>query len=63
MRAVRAGVKIGQKAVFDMRHRLKPELSDMVCCMNLLAPVLAIFYMSFDRASGAESSDKDLDTL
>ena len=45
------GVKIGQKAVFDMRHRLKPELSDMVCCMNLLAPVLPIFYMSFDRAS------------
>jgi len=45
------GVKIGQKAVFDMRHRLKPELSDMVCCMNLLSPVLAIFYMTFDRAS------------
>jgi hypothetical protein len=45
------GVKIGQKAVFDLRHRLKPELSDMVCCMNILTPVLAIFYMSFDRAS------------
>ena len=45
------GVKIGQKAVFDMRHRLKPEHSDIVCCMHLLAPVLAVFYMSFDRAS------------
>ena len=45
------GVSIGQKAVFDMRHRLKPELSDIVCCMNLLSPVLAVFYMTFDRAS------------
>ena len=44
-------VKIGQKAVFDMRHRLKTELSDIVCCMNLLSPVLAVFYMTFDRAS------------
>ena len=45
------GIKKGQIAVFDMRHRLKVEKSDMKCCMNILSPVLAIFYMSFDRAS------------
>lgn len=45
------GVKVGQKIVLDMRHRIKPEKSDAVMCMHLLAPILAIFYMSFDRAS------------
>ena len=45
------GVKPGQIAVFDMRHRIKPEKSDMPLCMHLLSPVLAVFYMSFDRAS------------
>ena len=45
------GVKRGQIAVFDMRHRLKTDKSNIECCMHLLAPVLAVFYMSFDRAS------------
>ena len=45
------GVKPGQIAVFDMRHRIKPEKSDMPLCMHLLSPVLTVFYMSFDRAS------------
>ncbi len=45
------GVKVGQRVVLDMRHRIKPEKSDAVMCMHLLAPILAIFYMSFDRAS------------
>ncbi len=38
-------VKPGQIAVFDMRHRIKPEKSDMPLCMHLLSPVLAVFYM------------------
>lgn len=45
------GVAVGQKVVLDMRHRIKPEKSDAVMCMHLLAPTLVIFYMSFDRAS------------
>ncbi len=45
------GVEPGQRVVFDMRHRIKPELSDAPLCMHMLAPVLAIFYMTFDRAA------------
>jgi hypothetical protein len=45
------GVKPGQIVVFDMRHRIKPEKSTAPLCMHLLAPVLAIFYMTFDRAA------------
>ena len=45
------GVMPGQRVVLDMRHRIKPELSDAPLCMHMLAPVLAIFYMTFDRAA------------
>jgi len=45
------GVAPGQVVVFDMRHRVKPEKSTAPLCMHLLAPVLAIFYMTFDRAA------------
>lgn len=45
------GVTPGQQIVFDMRHRIKPEKSTGPFCMHMLAPVLAIFYMTFDRAS------------
>jgi len=47
----RCGVAPGQVVVFDMRHRVKPEKSTAPLCMHLLAPVLAIFYMTFDRAA------------
>ena len=45
------GVTPGQIVVFDMRHRIKPEKSNAPLCMHLLAPVLAVFYMTFDRAA------------
>mgnify|MGYP000892866529 CR=1 FL=1 len=45
------GVAPGQQVVFDMRHRIKPEKSNAPLCMHMLAPVLAIFYMTFDRGS------------
>lgn len=45
------GVAPGQVVVFDMRHRIKPEKSTAPLCMHLLSPVLAIFYMTFDRAA------------
>jgi hypothetical protein len=45
------GVAPGQQVVLDMRHRIKPELSSAPLCMHMLAPVLAVFYMTFDRAS------------
>lgn len=45
------GVAVGQCVVLDMRHRIKPEKTTAPMCMHLLAPVLAIFYMSFDRAA------------
>jgi hypothetical protein len=45
------GIAPGQIVVFDMRHRVKPEKSTAPLCMHLLAPVLAIFYMTFDRAA------------
>ncbi len=45
------GVKPGQRVVFDMRHRIKPEKSTAPLCMNMLTPILAIFYMTFDRGS------------
>lgn len=45
------GVAPGQRVVFDMRHRIKTELSTAPLCMHLLSPVLAIFYMTFDRAA------------
>lgn len=45
------GVKKGQKIVFDMRHKVKTELSDAPLCVHLMAPVLSIFYMTFDRAA------------
>ena len=41
----------GQIVVFDMRHRIKPEKSTAPLCMHMLAPVLAVFYMTFDRAA------------
>jgi len=47
----RCGVAAGQRVVFDMRHRIKPEKSTAPLCMHMLAPVLAVFYMTFDRAS------------
>jgi len=46
------GVQAGQQIVFDMRHRVKAELSDAPLCVHLMSPVLSIFYMTFDR--GAE---------
>jgi len=45
------GVKAGQIVVFDMRHRIKTEKSTAALCMHMLAPVLAVFYMTFDRAA------------
>ena len=45
------GVAPGQVVVFDMRHRIKPEKSTAPLCMHMLAPVLAVFYMTFDRAA------------
>lgn len=45
------GVSPGQQVVFDMRHRIKPEQSTAPLCMHMLAPILAVFYMTFDRAS------------
>lgn len=47
----RCGVEVGQRVVLDMRHRIKPEKTTAPMCMHMLAPVLAIFYMSFDRAA------------
>lgn len=45
------GVAKGQKIVFDMRHKVKAELSDAPLCVHLMSPVLSIFYMTFDRAA------------
>lgn len=45
------GVEVGQQVVLDMRHRIKPEKTDATLCMHMLAPILTVFYMSFDRAS------------
>ena len=45
------GIKEGQKIVFDMRHKVKPALSDAPLCLHLMSPVLSIFYMTFDRAA------------
>jgi uncharacterized repeat protein (TIGR04076 family) len=45
------GVAAGQVVVFDMRHRVKTEKSTAPLCMHMLAPVLAVFYMTFDRAA------------
>lgn len=45
------GVATGQQVVFDMRHRIKTEMSTAPLCMHMLSPVLAVFYMTFDRAS------------
>ncbi|VVT26708.1 hypothetical protein [Rhizobium sp. EC-SD404] len=45
------GVAEGQKIVFDMRHKVKPELSDAPLCVHLMSPALSIFYMTFDRAA------------
>lgn len=45
------GVREGQTIVFDMRHKVKPELSDAPLCVHLMSPVLSIFYMTFDRAA------------
>jgi uncharacterized repeat protein (TIGR04076 family) len=47
----RCGVAPGQQVVLDMRHRIKPEKSTAPMCLHMLSPVLAIFYMSFDRAA------------
>ncbi len=45
------GMQVGQKIVFDMRHKVKPALSDAPLCLHLMSPVLSIFYMTFDRAA------------
>ena len=45
------GVREGQQIVFDMRHKVKPALSDAPLCVHLMSPVLSIFYMTFDRAA------------
>ncbi len=45
------GVAPGQRIVLSMRHAIKPELSDAPLCVHLLSPILAVFYMTFDRAS------------
>lgn len=45
------GVTAGQRIVFSMRHAVKPELSDAPLCVHLLSPILAVFYMTFDRAA------------
>jgi len=45
------GVAPGQQVVLDMRHRIKPEKTTAPLCMHMLSPVLAVFYMTFDRAS------------
>lgn len=45
------GIREGQKIVFDMRHKVKPALSDAPLCLHLMSPVLSIFYMTFDRAA------------
>lgn len=47
----RCGVQEGQKIVFDIRHKVKPELSDAPLCVHLMSPMLSIFYMTFDRAA------------
>ncbi|MCG8357371.1 MAG: hypothetical protein MI920_17545, partial [Kiloniellales bacterium] len=45
------GIREGQRIVFDMRHKVKPELSDAPLCIHLMSPALSIFYMTFDRAA------------
>jgi uncharacterized repeat protein (TIGR04076 family) len=45
------GMKVGQKIVFDMRHKVKADLSEAPLCVHLMSPVLSIFYMTFDRAA------------
>ncbi|XWN30154.1 MAG: hypothetical protein ROR55_22110 [Devosia sp.] len=45
------GVKEGQTIVFDMRHKVKTELSDAPLCVHLMSPILSVFYMTFDRAA------------
>jgi len=45
------GMREEQKIVFDMRHKVKADLSDAPLCVHLMAPVLSIFYMTFDRAA------------
>lgn len=45
------GVEEGQQIVFDMRHKVKPDLSNAPLCVHLMSPVLSIFYMTFDRAA------------
>jgi uncharacterized repeat protein (TIGR04076 family) len=45
------GVKAGQVVVFDMRHSIQYDKSTAPLCMHMLAPILAVFYMTFDRAA------------
>jgi hypothetical protein len=45
------GVREGQHIVFDMRHKVKPALSDAPLCVHLMSPALSLFYMTFDRAA------------
>ena len=45
------GVAPGQRIVLSMRHAIKTELTDAPLCVHLLSPILAVFYMTFDRAS------------
>lgn len=45
------GIKVGQQMVFDMRHKVIPDLTSAPMCVHLMAPMLSIFYMTFDRAA------------
>jgi hypothetical protein len=45
------GIQKGQQLVFDMRHKVLPAESTAPLCVHLMAPVLPIFYMTFDRAA------------
>lgn len=45
------GMQVGQQLVFDMRHKVIPEKSTAPLCVHMMAPVLSLFYMTFDRAA------------
>ncbi len=45
------GVAPGQVVVFDMRHSIQYDKSTAPLCMHMLSPILAVFYMTFDRAA------------
>ena len=47
----KCGIQEGQQLVFDMRHKVKPDLSTAPLCVHMMAPVLSLYYMTFDRAA------------